>query len=115
MYPGSDIYGGLANAWDYGPYGSVLKKNIADARWKFFVQQRDDMVGMDSQILMHPRVWEASGHVGNFNDPMIDDKKTGERFRADKLIEEHIEDCRASFLEQNQGDFQEYYKDADSD
>ncbi len=91
VYPGSDIYGWLANAWDYGPYGSVLKKNIADARWKFFVQQRDDMVGMDSQILMHPRVWEASGHVGNFNDPMIDDKKTGERFRADKLIETRIE------------------------
>ena len=90
VYPGSDIYGGLANAWDYGPYGVLLKKNIADLRWKTFVQQRPDMVWLDAQILMHPRVWEASGHVGNFNDPMIDDKKTGDRFRADKLIEDKI-------------------------
>lgn len=90
VYPGSDIYGGLANAWDYGPYGVQLKKNIQDLRWKTFVQQRDDMIGLDAQILMHPRTWEASGHVGNFNDPMIDDKKTGERFRADKLIEDKI-------------------------
>lgn len=104
VYPGSDIYGGLANAWDYGPYGSVLKKNIADARWKFFVQQRDDMVGMDSQILMHPRVWEASGHVGNFNDPMIDDKKTGERFRADKLIEDKIQQIRDKVWEKGTTD-----------
>lgn len=91
VYPGSDIYGGLANAWDYGPYGSQLKKNIQDIRWKTFVEARADMVGMDSQILMHPKVREASGHVAGFNDPLIDDKNTGERFRADKLIEEKIE------------------------
>jgi len=90
VYPGSDIYGGLANAWDYGPYGVQLKKNIQDIRWKNFVQKREDMIGIDAQILMHPRTWEASGHVGNFNDPMIDDKHTGERFRADKLIEDKI-------------------------
>ncbi len=90
VYPGSDIYGWLANAWDYGPYGIQLKKNIQDLRWKTFVQQREDMIWLDAQILMHPRTWEASWHVGNFNDPMIDDKKTGERFRADKLIEDKI-------------------------
>lgn len=90
MYPGSEIYGWLANAWDYGPYGSVLKKNIADAWWKFFVQQRDDMIGMDTAILAHPRTWEASGHVGVFGDFLIDDKKSGQRFRPDKLIEDKI-------------------------
>ena len=94
VYPGSDIYGGLANAWDYGPYGSLLKKNISDLRTHFFVQSRDDMILMDSQILMHPCVREASGHVAGFNDPLIDDKKTGERFRADKLIEDEIEKMR---------------------
>lgn len=91
VYPGSDIYGGLANAWDYGPYGVQLKKNIQDLRWKTFVQQRPDMVGLDAQILMHPRVRETSGHVDNFDDPLIDDKITGERFRADKIIEDVIE------------------------
>jgi len=77
----------LANARDYGPYGIQLKKNIADLRWKTFVQQRPDMVWLDTQILMHPKVRETSGHTENFNDPLIDDKNTGERFRADKIIE----------------------------
>ncbi len=90
VYPGSDIYGGLANAWDYGPYGSRLKKNISDARWKFFVTERDDMVAFDTAILAHPQTWVASGHVGTFGDFLIDDKKTGQRFRPDKLIEDHI-------------------------
>ncbi len=91
VYPGSQIYGGLANAWDYGPYGSQLKKNIADAWWNFFVNQRNDMIGMDTAILAHPRTWDASGHTENFGDFLIDDKKTGQRFRPDKLIEDHIE------------------------
>lgn len=91
VYPGSDIYGGLANARDYGPYGVQLKKNIQDLRRKTFVQQRPDMIGLDAQILMHPKVWEASGHVAGFNDPLIDDKNTGERFRADKVIEDKLE------------------------
>jgi glycyl-tRNA synthetase len=95
VYPGSDIYGGLANARDYGPYGIQLKKNIQDLRWKTFIQQRPDMIGLDAQILMHPKTREASGHVAGFNDPLIDDKKTGERFRADKLIEDSIEGWRA--------------------
>ena len=64
VYPGSDIYGGLANAWDYGPYGAQLKKNIQDAWWKFFVQKQPNITGIDGAILMHPKVWEASGHVG---------------------------------------------------
>ncbi|MEY3197901.1 MAG: hypothetical protein RL023_698 [Candidatus Parcubacteria bacterium] len=63
VYPGSDIYGGLANAWDFGPYGVLLRNNIEQARWNFFITERDDMVGMDSQILMNSKTWEASGHV----------------------------------------------------
>jgi glycyl-tRNA synthetase len=62
-YPGSDIYGGLANAWDLGPYGTEIKRNIENIRWKYFVQEKDDVIGLDSQILMNPKVWEASGHV----------------------------------------------------
>lgn len=95
VYPGSSIYGWLANAWDYGPYGSQLKKNIQDQRWNFFVQQQPNIMGIDGAILMHPQVRETSGHVQGFNDPLIDDKNTGERFRADKLIEDDIENKRA--------------------
>lgn len=94
VFPGSDIYWGLANAWDYWPYWVALKNNVRDLWWKTFVQEREDMVGLDAQILMHPKVWEASGHVAWFNDPLIDDKKTWERFRADKIIEDDIEKKR---------------------
>ncbi len=94
VYPGSDIYWGLANAWDLGPYGVILRKNILDSWWKSFVQKRADILPLDSAILMNPKVWEASWHTENFNDPMIDDKNTGERFRVDKLIEEKIEGFR---------------------
>jgi glycyl-tRNA synthetase len=90
VYPWSQIYGWLANAWDYGPYGSQLKKNIADAWWQFFVTEREDMIGMDTAILAHPRTWDASWHTENFGDFLIDDKKTGQRFRPDKLIEDQI-------------------------
>lgn len=90
VYPWSDIYGGLANAWDYGPYGVQLKKNILDLRRRTFIQKRPDMIGLDANILMHPKVRETSGHVDNFDDPLIDDKNTGERFRADKIIEDVI-------------------------
>lgn len=103
VYPGSDIYGWLANARDYGPYGSQLKKNIADLRWKTFVQEREDMIGLDSQILMHPKVREASGHVAGFNDPLIDDKNTGERFRADKLIEDELQKMRSGIIFDKKG------------
>ncbi len=89
-YPGSDIYGGLANAWDLGPYGTEIKRNIENIRWKYFVQERDDVIGLDSQILMNPKVWEASGHVWWFSDPLVDCKKCKSRERADKLIEDYI-------------------------
>ncbi len=87
IFPGSDIYGGLANTWDYAQYGSQLKKNIKDYWWKYFITDREDMVGMDSAILMNPKVWEASGHVGGFSDPLMDCKNCQERVRGDQIIE----------------------------
>ncbi|CAN5278780.1 glycine--tRNA ligase [soil metagenome] len=90
VYPGSDIYGGLANTWDMGPLGAELKNNIKQLWWRTFVQRRRDMVGLDATILMHPRVWEASGHVVNFNDPLVDCKTCKSRFRADHLLEERL-------------------------
>ncbi len=96
IFPGSEIYGGLANTWDYGPLGSELKKNIKNAWWKKFIQENDMNVGIDSAILMNPETWVASGHIGNFNDPLMDCKECKSRFRADKLLEEATgEDCGA--------------------
>ncbi len=91
VYPWSEIYGWLANAWDYGPYWTLLKENIKNLWLKEFVQKRTDMVNLDAAILMNPKTWVASGHVGWFSDPLIDDKNTKERFRADKLLEDLIE------------------------
>jgi glycyl-tRNA synthetase len=91
VYPGSEIYGGLANAWDYGPMGVELKNAIKQLWWKRFVQERSDVVGLDSAILMNPRVWEASGHVAGFSDPLVDCRVCKTRHRADKLIEFHLE------------------------
>ena len=85
IFPGSEIYGGMANSWDYGPLGSELKKNIQDAWWKRFVQQRLDMVGIDAALLMNPKVWEASGHVATFSDPLVECKECHERYRADQI------------------------------
>jgi glycyl-tRNA synthetase len=90
VFPGSDIYGGLANTWDYGPLGVELKRNVKDLWWRMFVHQRRDIVGIDAGILMHPRVWEASGHVESFNDPLVDCRTCKARFRADHLIEERL-------------------------
>ena len=87
IYPGSEIYGGFANSYTYGPYGSQLKKNIKDLWWKTFVEDRRDMVGIDGQILLHPKTWVASGHVAGFSDALIDCKKCKARHRADHLIE----------------------------
>ncbi|GAX91508.1 glycine--tRNA ligase [Effusibacillus lacus] len=87
IFPGSEIYGGLANTWDYGPLGVELKNNVKKAWWKKFIQESPYNVGLDSAILMNPQTWVASGHVGNFNDPMIDCKNCKARHRADKLIE----------------------------
>ncbi|ABR49162.1 glycyl-tRNA synthetase [Alkaliphilus metalliredigens QYMF] len=90
IFPGSEIYGGLANTWDYGPLGVELKNNVKKAWWKKFIQQSPYNVGLDSAILMNPTTWEASGHIGGFSDPLMDCKKCRARFRADKLIEDHF-------------------------
>lgn len=92
VYPGSDIYGGLANTWDYGPVGVELKNNVKKAWWKKFVQESKYNVGLDAAILMNPKAWVASGHVGGFSDPLIDCKSCKARFRADKLIEDYIKE-----------------------
>lgn len=88
-YPGSEIYGGLANSWDYGPLGVELKNNVKRAWWKKFIQESPYNVGVDCAILMNPEVWVASGHVGGFNDPLMDCKDCKERFRADNIIEDY--------------------------
>lgn len=90
VYPGSDIYGGLANTWDYGPIGVELKNNVKKAWWQKFVHESQYNVGIDCAILMNNEVWVASGHVGNFSDPLMDCKECKSRFRADKLVEEHM-------------------------
>ena len=87
IFPSSEIYGGIGSTWDYGPIGVLLKNNVKAAWWKSVVQERDDMVGLDAAILMHPDVWKASGHVESFHDPMVDCKKCKKRFRADHLVE----------------------------
>ncbi|MBI5728344.1 MAG: glycine--tRNA ligase [Candidatus Magasanikbacteria bacterium] len=86
IFPGSDIYGGMANSWDYGPLGVLLKNNLRREWWKFFVQQQPDMVGIDSAIIMNPRVWEASGHIQNFTDPLVECRQCHKRFREDHLL-----------------------------
>ncbi|URD70697.1 glycine--tRNA ligase [Leptospira borgpetersenii] len=88
VYPGSEIYGGLSNTFDYGPYGVELLQNLKQLWWKFFVHLREDVVGLDSSILLNPKVWEASGHVSNFTDPLIDCKNCKTRIRADKFLED---------------------------
>ena len=87
VFPSSEIYGGFRSTWDYGPFGVLLKRNVKDAWWRSMVQLRDDIVGLDAAILMHPRVWEASGHVQAFTDPLVDCRNCKERFRADHLPE----------------------------
>lgn len=90
IYPGSEIYGGLANSWDYGPLGVEFKNNVKKAWWKKFVQESPYNVGVDCAILMNTDVWVASGHVGGFSDPLMDCKECKARFRADKLVEDHM-------------------------
>ena len=100
LYPGSEIYGGLANAWDYGPIGVELKNNIKRAWWKKFDQESPYNVGLDAAILMNPQTWVASGHVGGFSDPLMDCKECHSRFRADKLIEDF---CKENGIELDGG------------
>lgn len=90
IFPGSDIYGGLANSWDYGPLGVEFKNNVKKAWWKKFVQESPYNVGVDCAILMNKEVWVASGHLGGFSDPLMDCKECKSRFRADKLVEDHM-------------------------
>lgn len=88
IYPGSDVYGGLSGTWDYGPLGVALKRNIMQLWWKMFVDDRDDMYGVDAAILMNQNVWKASGHVDTFTDPLVEDLETKQRFRADHLVKD---------------------------
>lgn len=88
IYPGSDVYGGLSGTWDYGPLGVQLKRNIMQLWWKMFVDDRDDMYGVDAAILMNQNVWRASGHVDTFTDPLVEDLETKQRFRADHLVKD---------------------------
>lgn len=94
IFPSSDIYGGLASVYDYAPLGVELKRRINSAWWTAMTQKHDNIVGIDAAILMHPTVWKASGHVDSFNDPMIDDKQSKMRYRADHIIEGHIAKLR---------------------
>ncbi|NTW83334.1 MAG: glycine--tRNA ligase [Chlorobiaceae bacterium] len=94
IFPSSEIYGGLSSCFDYGPLGSEMKKNIKDLWWNSMTRRHTNIVGIDASIMMNPMVWEASGHVASFNDPMIDDRTTKRRYRADHLIENHIEKLR---------------------
>ena len=101
IYQGSEIYGGLAGTWDYGPLGVQLKRNITNLWWKMFIEDREDMYGIDTTILMNPKVWEASGHTTTFNDPLIEDVKNKKRYRLDHLLEENgIDDASTMSLEQ---------------
>jgi glycyl-tRNA synthetase len=95
VFPGSEIYGGIGGFWDYGPLGVEMKNNIKRAWWRSMVQERDDIVGLDAAIIMNPRVWEASGHVAVFTDPMVDCKNCKHRFRADHLNSDVCPDCGA--------------------
>src|SRR3954453_18214410 len=87
IFPASEIYGGIANTYDYGHYGVLLKRNVTDAWWRAMVQERDDIVGLDSAIIQHPRTWEASGHLSGFSDPLVECRTCGQRFRADHIPE----------------------------
>ena len=98
VFQSSEIYGGLASTWDYGPLGVELKRNIKDLWWKSIVKANENVVGMDAAILMHPKVWEASGHVENFHDPLIDNKETKKRYRVDHLLNDQEDGVIDSLL-----------------
>ena len=102
IFPSSEIYGGLSSCWDYGPLGVEMKRNIKQAWWQTIVQSRDDVVGLDTSILMHPRVWEASGHITGFSDPLVECKKCNLRFRADELKAQVCTVCGSPLSEPRQ-------------
>ena len=96
IFQGSESYGGIGSTWDYGPLGLELKRNIKSAWWKSLIQERDDVVGIDSAILMHPRVWEASGHTEGFTDPLVECRSCNMRFRHDQIVGEPTESSSTS-------------------
>ena len=102
IFQGSEIYGGLANTWDYGPLGSRLKNNVKDAWRKRFIQERPNAYELDADILMHPRVWEASGHVSSFSDPLVDCKECKTRHRADNLINDYTKSSIGDAMSQDE-------------
>ena len=99
IFPSSEIYGGLSSCWDYGPLGVELKRNVKEAWWRAMVQERDDMAGLDSSILMHPKIWEASGHLAGFADPMVDCKACHLRWRSDELKIDKCPSCGGELTE----------------
>lgn len=99
IFPSSEIYGGFSSVWDYGPLGAEMKRNIKEAWWRSIVQERDDVVGLDSAILIHPRTWEASGHLEYFRDPLVDCKQCKLRFRADQIEGERCPECGGELTE----------------
>ncbi len=102
VFPGSEIYGGLANSFDYGPLGVELKNNIKNFWWKKYVHNKDDIVGIDAALIMNPKVWENSGHLKTFNDPLVECKKCHHRFRADKVDGKKCPDCKGELTEAKQ-------------
>ncbi|MDE2787683.1 MAG: glycine--tRNA ligase [Chloroflexota bacterium] len=99
VFQSSEVYGGLGSTWDYGPLGVELKRNVKEAWWRSVVSERDDVVGLDAAILMHPRVWEASGHVENFSDPLVECRQCHRRFRQDQLETDVCPECGGEFTE----------------
>ncbi len=99
IFPSSEIYGGLSSCWDYGPLGVELKRNIKESWWRAMVQERDDMVGLDSSILMHPQVWEASGHLKGFSDPLVECKQCHRRWRSDEMKDSSCPSCGGGLTE----------------
>src|SRR5436309_327905 len=102
VFPGSEIYGGLGSSLDYGPLGVELKRNVKEAWWREIVTRRDDVVGLDAAIIMHPRVWEASGHLAGFTDPLVDCKGCKQRFRADQVAGARCPECGGELTEARQ-------------
>src|SRR5205814_1465115 len=102
VYPGSEIYGGLGSSLDYGPLGVELKRNVKEAWWREIVTGRDDVVGLDAAVIMHPRVWEASGHLAGFTDPLVDCKSCKQRFRADQVPGTRCPECGGELTEARQ-------------
>ena len=98
VFQSSEIYGGLGSTWDYGPLGVELKRNVKNLWWDNMITSRSNVVGMDASILMHPKVWEASGHVENFHDPLVDNKISKKRYRLDHLLEEQSEEVIINLL-----------------